>query len=539
MFRSRYLLLVVVLATVAFVAASCLFDGGPPKKDESRYVSYVTDQPDAPNYVSKELEGFMHWARMASHAQYGGYDVSPLFIMYAAEIAGKDGTISLTEFDFIRSPYDADEFSFKAASVEPPTMATSWKPCLVNDNIRGHHKVFPFVLRPGPFTPDPTNADPSLIFGRKGAAPKESLDVYWVDKYLRDWHPRTYEHLPTAMLDRARGLRVWRVDAADTGGAAYLYHLLFKTPEQATAFSDNLTRMSRETGTNLNWQTTFGIRPEDVTKVEDHDDTRTTTTGFVVQRALWGTELVVLLLRTTDEAVQQRLRNALQDAHRARDAWMAELNKRAAAETSVQIDAGFTDRAHGQWPPDAEYLFIIPREQFHEWGMHDARASADDPDSDEAYSATVNLMIAAQMGHALAAVELVPRLRIGIGVSEPQPGLADAWEKRIAAMGDLSARYKENIDDDIENAFRPLIKLARKAHDPAKWKQFWELDGFHQRFTRDPSGRVYGPPQDPWAQDYQVTVPTNADDPWVITSLGRDGKPGGKGEDADIVNRIE
>lgn len=42
-------------------------------------------------------------------------------------------------------------------------------------------------------------------------------------------------------------------------------------------------------------------------------------------------------------------------------------------------------------------------------------------------------------------------------------------------------------------------------------------------------------PQDPWGHDYTYKAPGEHGD-FDLTSLGRDGRPGGSGEDADIVS---
>jgi general secretion pathway protein G len=42
-------------------------------------------------------------------------------------------------------------------------------------------------------------------------------------------------------------------------------------------------------------------------------------------------------------------------------------------------------------------------------------------------------------------------------------------------------------------------------------------------------------PQDPWKNNY-VYEPPSAGQPYMIKSYGRDGQPGGQGEDADIDN---
>jgi len=45
-----------------------------------------------------------------------------------------------------------------------------------------------------------------------------------------------------------------------------------------------------------------------------------------------------------------------------------------------------------------------------------------------------------------------------------------------------------------------------------------------------------GIPSDPWGHPYQYKAPSSKGD-FEITSLGRDGQPGGSGEDADITSQ--
>lgn len=43
-------------------------------------------------------------------------------------------------------------------------------------------------------------------------------------------------------------------------------------------------------------------------------------------------------------------------------------------------------------------------------------------------------------------------------------------------------------------------------------------------------------PEDPWGNPYRYSVPAADGSPFQIASLGADGREGGSGEDADIVN---
>lgn len=48
-----------------------------------------------------------------------------------------------------------------------------------------------------------------------------------------------------------------------------------------------------------------------------------------------------------------------------------------------------------------------------------------------------------------------------------------------------------------------------------------------------------GIPKDPWGNDYVYTSPGEHNPDFDIVSYGKDGQPGGEGEDADIVSWVE
>jgi len=96
------------------------------------------------------------------------------------------------------------------------------------------------------------------------------------------------------------------------------------------------------------------------------------------------------------------------------------------------------------------------------------------------------------------------------------------------------------------------VKVARAQIDAfEKALESYRLDTGHLPTTEQglaalmtqPSGvpKWHGPylkkavPPDPWGQPYQYKQPGEHGD-FDILSWGRDGKPGGQGDDADIVN---
>jgi general secretion pathway protein G len=65
---------------------------------------------------------------------------------------------------------------------------------------------------------------------------------------------------------------------------------------------------------------------------------------------------------------------------------------------------------------------------------------------------------------------------------------------------------------------------------PAKWNELTE---------RDSTGRPYldfanPPPLDPWRRPY-IYEPDFARRTWRVKTLGRDGEPGGSGDEADVI----
>ncbi len=58
--------------------------------------------------------------------------------------------------------------------------------------------------------------------------------------------------------------------------------------------------------------------------------------------------------------------------------------------------------------------------------------------------------------------------------------------------------------------------------------------------TPDSNGHTYlnqeTVPKDPWGNPYQFEPPTSGSDKFRVISYGKDGQPGGEGDDADIDN---
>jgi general secretion pathway protein G len=68
-------------------------------------------------------------------------------------------------------------------------------------------------------------------------------------------------------------------------------------------------------------------------------------------------------------------------------------------------------------------------------------------------------------------------------------------------------------------------------------------EGLEDLVGIDENGHSYLPcktiPRDPWGNEYLYKPPQRPGDKPIVMSLGRDGKPGGEGEDADIDSESE
>lgn len=112
-------------------------------------------------------------------------------------------------------------------------------------------------------------------------------------------------------------------------------------------------------------------------------------------------------------------------------------------------------------------------------------------------------------------------------------------------VGYVAPRYFSQIGKSEVKAARAQIDALGKALD------MYRLDTGHYppaelglgALVQAPSGETKwagpylskGVPNDPWGNAYQYRIPGTAGD-FDLFSLGKDGKPGGSNEDADITN---
>ena len=86
----------------------------------------------------------------------------------------------------------------------------------------------------------------------------------------------------------------------------------------------------------------------------------------------------------------------------------------------------------------------------------------------------------------------------------------------------LATYYKDNLSfPTAEQGLSALCKAPTLPPEPKHYQEGGYLD------SRDV-------PKDPWGSDYIYNVPGPEGKPYEIISLGRDGKEGGEGADADI-----
>lgn len=114
----------------------------------------------------------------------------------------------------------------------------------------------------------------------------------------------------------------------------------------------------------------------------------------------------------------------------------------------------------------------------------------------------------------LLAGYVAPRYFAEVGKSEVKVARAqiDAFEKALES-------YRLNVGR-LPTSEQGLEALMTQPSGVTKW--------------RGPYLKKSVPP-DPWGKPYQYKQPGDHGD-FDIVSLGRDGKPGGQGDDADIVN---
>lgn len=120
----------------------------------------------------------------------------------------------------------------------------------------------------------------------------------------------------------------------------------------------------------------------------------------------------------------------------------------------------------------------------------------------------------------------------------------------LLIVGLLVGVVAQNLFGNVSKAERTAAKQQIDAFTKALEAYRLDMGGFPSTeqglavLTKAPqsSNRWKGPylkkdaPLDPWGNPYQYKAPGEGGQPFEVKSLGRDGRPGGKDEDEDIVN---
>jgi general secretion pathway protein G len=102
-------------------------------------------------------------------------------------------------------------------------------------------------------------------------------------------------------------------------------------------------------------------------------------------------------------------------------------------------------------------------------------------------------------------------------LGRPDQARATTAKTNISTLSSALAMYRLD-NGDYPTAAQGLKALAvQPTPTPPAWRAYVQED-----------------PKDPWGRDYVYTVDGGS---FTITSLGKDGKPGGEGVDADITGK--
>lgn len=120
----------------------------------------------------------------------------------------------------------------------------------------------------------------------------------------------------------------------------------------------------------------------------------------------------------------------------------------------------------------------------------------------------------------------------------------------LLIVGLLVGVVAQNLFGNVSKAERTAAKQQIDAFTKALEAYRLDMGSFPSSeqglsvLTKAPPGssRWKGPylkkdaPLDPWGNPYQYKIPGEGGQPFEVRSLGRDGRPGGKDEDEDVLN---
>ena len=137
---------------------------------------------------------------------------------------------------------------------------------------------------------------------------------------------------------------------------------------------------------------------------------------------------------------------------------------------------------------------------------------------DRAGFTLIELLVVVAIMAALAAI-VVPKV-----IGQQDRALVAKAKQDIRAIQTAMEMYRlDNFDyPSTEQGIRALIQRPTGQPEPRNWQEGGYL----------PGNEV---PRDPWGQPYQYLKPGVHGEIDIFT-LGRDGRPGGEGPDADIGN---
>ena len=116
---------------------------------------------------------------------------------------------------------------------------------------------------------------------------------------------------------------------------------------------------------------------------------------------------------------------------------------------------------------------------------------------------------------AIMAATVGPKLFGNIGTAQKTKAQSD-----LAAIGSALDLYKlANFDyPTTDQGLQALVSKPSDSPEPQNWNQ-----------------QLSKVPKDPWKREYQYLSPGENGD-YDLYSFGKDGRPGGEGENADITN---
>lgn len=157
---------------------------------------------------------------------------------------------------------------------------------------------------------------------------------------------------------------------------------------------------------------------------------------------------------------------------------------------------------------------IIVSQQFDDEPEHRGRRTISDPDA----GLTLIEMIVVLAIIALVAALIVPNV-----IGRPDEARVTVAKTDLRTISAALKMYRLD-NGDYPTTQQGLAALATKPATeplPRNWS---------------PEGYLAQVPQDPWGRPYSYTYPGSTGS-FDLLSLGRDGKPGGEGLDADLSDR--